>query len=160
MKFQTKVKINFLDFIKKGKFGNIQLGQTKHWILNNFPDPDDFGIGTTLEDAKIWRYGNIEFHFEGNNLFLIFSDYLRELDGGSKLNLDKWIFKNYEKLNLTYVSTQLNLQEIDYCKSIEHFGIRLKTKSQVELDFFGEPATIDLNPAQLNLSSFGLIIRS
>ena len=58
MKLETKINIDILDFIKNGKFDYIKLGQTKEWILNNFPDPD-------ILDFKynIWTYGNIEFHW-------------------------------------------------------------------------------------------------
>lgn len=158
MKFQTKIKIDFLEFIKNGKFDYIKLGQTKEWILNNFPDPDCFSNEFLKPKCNIWTYGNIEFHFnKANELFLIFSDFIYELDGGENLDLDKWIFEDYSKLNLAYILTQLNIQEVDYCKSGDRFGIRLITKSGVELGFAKETDEVIFDSNKLHLTSFSLM---
>lgn len=158
MKFQTKIKIDFLEFIKKSKFDYVKLGQTKEWILNNFPDPDYFSDEFLKPKCSIWTYGNIEFHFnKANELFKIFSDYISELDGGENLDLDKWILEDYSKLHLTYVLTQLNIQEIDYCKSSDSFGVRLTTKSGVELGFAKEIDEFVSEPNQLHLTYFSLM---
>ena len=155
MKLQTKIKIDFWDFIKNGKFDCIKLGQTKEWILNNFPDPDNFSADFLSSKYNIWTYGNIEFHFnKSSELFLIYSDYLDKLDGGDNLELNKWIFETFPKLNLIYVITKLNEQEIDYCKSSEQFCVRLTTKNGVELGF--EKDNIVSDPNQLHMTYFGL----
>jgi len=44
-----------LELFKTGKFVFIKIGQSKNWILNNFPYPDDFEAGKTLETSEIWR---------------------------------------------------------------------------------------------------------
>lgn len=157
MKLPSKIKIDFLDFIKNGKFDYIKLGQSKEWIINNFPDPDDFSEIFLNKTYTIWTYGNIEFHFDNKNeLVLIFSDYLHELHGGENLDLDKWIFEDYSKLNLSYVLTELNEQEIDYCKSSDHFGVRLSAKSGVELFFAKDLEEVISDPNLLHISSFQL----
>lgn len=95
MKFNTKIHIVFLDFIKHGKFDVIKLGQSKEWILNNFADPDKFDENPWIfkrSNCSIWTYGNIEFHFDKeNNLWLIFSDYLEQLDGGKYKYSVRWL---------------------------------------------------------------------
>jgi len=157
MKLPSKIKIDFLDFIRNGKFDYIKQGQSKEWILNNFPDPDDFSEIFLNKTCTIWTYGNIEFHFDTNNLLvLIFSDYLHELDGGENLDLDKWIFEDFSKLNLAFVLTQLNEQEIDYCKSSDQFGVRLLTKSGVELFFAKDLDEVVSNPNLLQINCFQL----
>lgn len=157
MKLQTKIKIDFLGFIKYGKFDFIKLGQTKEWILNNFPDPDDYSTDFLTSKYTIWTYGNIEFHFDkSNELFLIYSDYINKLDGGENLDLNKWILEDYSKLTLAYVTTKLNEQEIDYCKSTDSFFVRLKTRSGVELGFEKEPDNVISDPNQLHLTYFEL----
>ncbi len=79
MKLNCKLELNILDFFKSGIFDFIKLGQSKDWILANFPDPDDFGMGKDLKSAAIWRYGNIEFYFSNEILVMIFSDYINQL---------------------------------------------------------------------------------
>lgn len=70
--------------------------------------------------------------------------------------MNKWIFEDYSKLNLAYVLTQLNIQEIDYCKSSDRFGVRLITKNEVELGFTKETDEVVIEPNQLHLTSFSL----
>jgi hypothetical protein len=107
------IDIDLLAFIKTGKFDYIKLGQTKEWILNNFPDPDDTAIGGLK--SLVWRYGNIEFHFDDNDkLFLIFSDYIDTLDGGPNLRLHKWIFDKPKELTLANVVRQFAVERMSY----------------------------------------------
>ena len=107
------INIDLLTFIKTGKFDYIKLGQTKEWIIENFPDPDD-----TYQDnynSPIWFYGNIEFHFhEDEKLFLIYSDYIDTLDGRQSLRLQKWIFDEPDKLTLDNVIRHLTKERVDF----------------------------------------------
>ncbi|EHH6118450.1 hypothetical protein J8O47_002069 [Listeria monocytogenes] len=49
MKLNKPVEIEMETFIQKGEFDCIKIGQTKEWILNNFPDPDSISnIGHNL----------------------------------------------------------------------------------------------------------------
>jgi hypothetical protein len=88
MKLTDKIHIDILSFIRTGKFDYLKIGQTKEWILNNFPDPDDIGIGDTIKNAQIWFYGNIELHFDKDELSLIFSENIVGLDGGPSIEFD------------------------------------------------------------------------
>ena len=68
-----KINISIQDFFIKGKFDYLKPGQSKSWILDNFPAPDDFGGAKVFEKATIWRYGNIELHFiEGKVVYDFF----------------------------------------------------------------------------------------
>jgi hypothetical protein len=90
---------------------------------------------------------------------LIFSDYIEELDGGENLELDKWIFEDYSKLNLAYVLSELNKNGIDYCKSSNIHEVRLKTKNGVELNFNIEHENFKMDSNLLMLSSISLYDR-
>jgi len=80
---ERPVVVDLYDFIIKGAFDCIKIGQTKEWILNNFPDPDDVENGFHMtKKGSIWTYGNIEFHFSDNILFLIFCDNFSTFDEG------------------------------------------------------------------------------
>jgi len=162
MNLKEPVEIDFLDFFKTGKFDFLKLGQTKEWVLNNFPDPDGNFDRETLTNKKgfdIWTYGDIELHFENKELFLIYSDYWYEwkFDGGKSLKLNKWIFEDISKLNLRFVLEVLNIHNIDYKKKTENLGILLRLNSGVELTFENINDIEDLNPNDFHLSSFGLV---
>lgn len=75
MKLKDPIQVDLLEFFRIGKFDYLKLGQTKEWIINNFPDPD--GMNTDTYESPIWVYGNIELHFnDDETLYLIYSDYI------------------------------------------------------------------------------------
>ncbi|NEO88705.1 MAG: hypothetical protein F6J87_31435, partial [Spirulina sp. SIO3F2] len=43
--------------------------------------------------ARIWRYGDVEFHFDHWVVWLIFSDHDNLIDGGSSLQINPWIIR-------------------------------------------------------------------
>jgi hypothetical protein len=113
MTLTVPIDIDLLTFIRTGEFDYIKLRQTKEWIINNFPDPDD--TYKDNYDSPIWFYGNIEFHFNDNNeLFLIYSDHIDTLNGGQSLRLKKWIFDKPEELTIENVVGHLAKERINY----------------------------------------------
>ncbi len=148
MKFNNKIKVSIKEFFLYGKFDFIELGQSKEWILNNFPNPDDFGSGNTIQKAKVWRYGNLEFHFEKDRLNMIFSDYIDNLSIGNNLILEKWILKKPSKLFLKNVINKLNKQKMDF--SICH----IKTLNYVELFLHKSKVTLTFCPYENGCATF------
>ncbi len=138
MHLNHKVNIDLLEFCKLGKFDYLELGKTKEWIFNNFPNPDDCdAIGDNAYQQNIWLYGNIELHFHEDLLYLIFSDYLWSLDSGPSLELNKWIFSNFDQLKLGFVIEALIEENIafnlGYCnKEMIYLDLSL---SKVRLSF-------------------------
>lgn len=54
--------------------------------------PPSWGLGISWSRAKIWRYGDVEFHFHNTqNITVIFSDHDHLADGGETLMLDPWV---------------------------------------------------------------------
>lgn len=165
MKLKEPIEIDLLDFFKTGKFDYLKLGQTKEWILNNFPDPDgDFDKEDLLKEKgfDIWQYGDIELHFENQKLFLIYSDYWYEwkFEGGVSLNLKKWIFNDISKLNLSFVLEAFNTHNIDYKKKTDNLGVLLRLNSGIQLTFENINDIENLNVNNFHLSSFGLVVEN
>ncbi len=171
MKLKGKINIDFEEFFTTGKFDFLKLGKTKEWILNNFPDPDGFDEYPEIYKDDIWRYGNIELHFNNEELFLIFSDYINDLDGGDSLNLKKWFLENPEKLKLSDVISELNSKHVDFLKSTNKTGqttVNLELESGVGLGFYLEEKSGEdydefllrcknTNQNEFNLGSFSLM---
>lgn len=125
-------------FFKYGKFDFIKIGKSKEWILNNFPDPDFLERNPEIRNSPIWNYGNLEFHFEQDTLFMIFSDYIEELNGGKSLKLNKWFLNKTDELTLIEVIKKLIDEKINFKKKsneIGQFSVRLKLESGVILGF-------------------------
>jgi hypothetical protein len=97
------MKISLQEFIKTGHFGPVNACVTRTGLRTLLGPPDDFGCPPTSEDkAGIWKYGDMEFHFDSEKddarLFLVFSDALERegvdvLHGGKRIDLDTWIIR-------------------------------------------------------------------
>jgi len=104
------MKISLLDFIKTGKFGTAELGQTTQWINNNFAVPDS--KNWIKKGTGIWLYGALEFHFFDDILRLIWCDNLSELISTEQFILDRSILDhtdNYFPPLCSYLA-ELNIQ--------------------------------------------------
>lgn len=157
MNINHPIEIDFLEFFKTGKFDYLKLGQTKEWILNNFPEPD-----STFENKKggfdIWAYGDLELHFKDNQLILIFSDYWSEnkINAGNHILLKPWIFEDTSKLTLNFVLKALNTNHIDYTKKTTSLSIVLYLENGIELTFESTSDIANSDPNNFKLSAFGL----
>ena len=156
MNFNHKIKIHLLDFFKTGKFDYLQIGKAKEWILNNFPDPDEFGAGKTLQSATIWRYGNIELHFANDKLNQIYTDYISDMDAGEGIELDKWILANPNNLNVDNVIKELLVEKIDFIvkqvvEPLQQVSVGL-VDSKVHIIFQSDEEYIDSDDNSYNLN--------
>ena len=138
MKLNFPIEISMEDFVKKGKFDCIQIGQSKEWIINNFPDPD-YGYSMSYKDT-IWCYGSFQFFFAKNQLASIFCENLA-LDVPESLKIDKWIFnlpvtllKFIEILNNDYVD--FNLEHHNPKHGLSSRVTITIASSKVKLDFY------------------------
>ncbi len=157
MKINHPIKIDLLEFIRTGKFDYLQLGQTRAWVLNHFPDPDGFKQGDNWRRNKfeIFTYGNFELHFYQDILYLIFSDNL-DLDGGPSLKLtNQWILEKEEELTLPYVINELLKEKIDFRTFTDDslFSIKLQTIGKTILHFETEEIS---DPQQYKLNAIWL----
>lgn len=80
------------DFLRTGEFGPVRLGVSRAELQGYLGEPEDWGPAPKAKHhAGIWKYGDIEFHFNGDTLWLIFADDVEELRGGETIDLDPWI---------------------------------------------------------------------
>lgn len=117
MKINHKIKIDLLDFIKTGKFDHLKLGMSKEEVLRVFPEPEYWGTEKKYRLDPVWLYGNFELHFQDENLFMIFNDYVDSLDGGLILEIDPWIFKPDQKIRISDFINSLIAEKIDFTKT-------------------------------------------
>ena len=124
MHINHKIKIDLREFFKYGKFDYLQIGQTKEWIHNNFPAPDE-------EYEDIWRYGNLELYFTDDRLVQISTQSIESISGGEKLQLETWIFEQPELLTLHYVLSQLLVERIEF--EVKHSMTAYNCQTSVRL---------------------------
>lgn len=136
---QIKVDVDLLDFVKTGKFGFLKLGESKDEIINQGFPPEDWLNGESKESSTIWRYGNIELHFDnGHNLSGIFTDYVSDIDGGESISISNWwILPNgVKKPDLLRTLKELNGLGLNYTKTTFDVGyVELKLSNGVYFSF-------------------------
>ena len=94
IELKNPIDVSLRDLILNEHFECARLGVSKEWLSKNFPEPDNYMADETAETSNIWQYGNLEFHFHEDILYMIFTDYVESVDGGPKLNLDSWNLKS------------------------------------------------------------------
>lgn len=88
----TQIIVSMQDFLRSGEFGPIRLGISRDQLRGHLGDPEDWGPFPKSErHATIWKYGDIEFHFNEDTLWLIFADNVEKLRGGRAIDLDPWV---------------------------------------------------------------------
>ncbi|PKV51537.1 hypothetical protein ATE84_3622 [Aquimarina sp. MAR_2010_214] len=136
---QIKVDIDILDFVKTGEFGFLKLGESKEEIISQGFPPEDWLNGETKESSRIWRYGNIELHFDnGNHLSGIFTDYVSDIDCGESISISNWWILPNGKASPDLLSTikELNYLNLDYTKTTFNVGyIELKLSNGIYFSF-------------------------
>lgn len=158
MTFNHPIPVSLRDFICSGKFDCIKPGQTKEWIISNFPDPDDFAPEFLSREYPIWTYGDFEFHFnKQNELFLLFTERLDTLEAGESITLDKWFLTDYSGMTLDFILAKLNNEELDYHKTSDRFSVVVQVKSGVKFTFAKDPVTGYSSENTLLLTSLSLI---
>jgi hypothetical protein len=138
------VRVSLRDFLTTGRFGPVHIAATREVVEGAFGPPDDRDArAPTDETATIWKYGDIEFHFDGDgrhaSLRLIHADYFSVPQGGPKIDLDPWLIsgtlrQDVAEVELTKAGVAYTSRQYDYDSEVDE----LRTSVGVSLLFSGE----------------------
>jgi len=111
-------RVSLKDVLRTGEFGNVRFGLSEPEILALLGPPDD--VGTTTRKRKrplLWKYGEVEFHFDFQtpNLIGIAINFWEERSipsGGTVIELDPWIIQG--GLEWSELRPWLDAEAIDY----------------------------------------------
>ena len=132
------LQISLRDFLETGSFGPVALGQKRDIVKSLLGEPDDFSNDRTKHGKpRIWKYGDIEFHFDDLDdcLNMIHSDDFLVPIGSKKFDLDPWILK--DELSLANAMEILSVEGIGFEETDAPCGYLrwLKTSANVYLAF-------------------------
>jgi len=136
------MKASLKTLIQSGTLGPIEPGMHRSAIEQTFGSPDDWMASTpTFHKSPIWKYGDVELHFEGDSLSMIFMDDLANPAGGPKMDLDPWIIND----GLTCAEAEGHLVQAGIEFTVADFshndnGIHLTTTGGTTLAFAGDDA--------------------
>ncbi len=77
-----------LELVRSGMFGPLRHGMTREELRHLLGAPPLWGTQQSEDHADIWRYGDIEFHFDKLEVSFIFSDQENLTGGSSALEID------------------------------------------------------------------------
>lgn len=94
----TPVPTSLEDFARTGQLGPISLGASRAEVARAFGTPTDYHVnlnsgGNSLETSAIWKYGDIEFHFDDDRLWLFHCDVFDVPQGGGGMALYPWVVR-------------------------------------------------------------------
>lgn len=94
--------------------------------------------GFAFSASPIWKYGDIEFHFDQDRLWMIFADQIRDLKGAG-FQLDAWVLNGRARVEDVVLALQrakipFLKRPLDLCER----GVQLETVSGVALTFCGQ----------------------
>ncbi len=150
------IKVSVRDFLKTGELGPVRLGMSREQVQELLGEPDDTGGNSRRHRVPtIWKYGDLELHFEqgGNRLTLIHADDFDVLSGGEVLEIDAWIA--HKGISLDQVEKELELAHIPYCRKDSLYGpdtIVLSIGANVQMTFTCDPARRDSHASLVSLS--------
>lgn len=134
------MKISLRDFAATGKFGAIELGTRRANVRDILSEPPNWGAPSeNPERAAIWKYGDIEFYFSEDVLWMIFTDDFNIPRGCEQFELDAWKVKS----NCTPNEMKAYLSEENIAYRVENFpyidsSVRLICESGTTMTFGSE----------------------
>ena len=115
---QGQVKASMLEFARTGQLGPLRCGMSRDELLAAVGPPSDWMLDTVdriksrMETSGIWWYGDVEFHFDEDRVWMIFSDHSPLTDGGKTLLIDPWIIR--AELPRLKFEAELTLRGIEF----------------------------------------------
>lgn len=145
MRHTRKITVSMLDFLRTGQFGPVHLGISRDQLRDYLGEPEAWSLGSsrhptrTPARAAVWKYGDVEFHFNGNTLVLIFADHVRILKGGEAIDLNPWVLSGkatVKQVLSDLEAAQISCQRIDW--KFDSTTERFRFGAGVELLFWDE----------------------
>ena len=112
-------KISLIEVIKKWDAVSGFFGLSHTELRELLGMPTGWGIDQKMEVARIWRYGDIEFHFNDNVVWMLYSDHNHMTIGAGLLEIDPWILRR--GLNRTDFENALKKESIPYTSRVHEF---------------------------------------
>jgi hypothetical protein len=109
------IRIDFLDFLKTGKFDYLKLGQTIQEVEQILPLPDEKVEEHKAFDLISWRYAELVLNFRKQKLAdLRLYAATDRINFGDAFKVYPWIFERPDQLSMEQVILSLTRAKIDF----------------------------------------------
>ena len=82
------MSVSIIESLNTGSIGRLSLGVMRHRVGSILGEPSDTAVLDPASIQTIWKYGNVEFHFNQNLLTLIHADTDDLFYGGQSLVIE------------------------------------------------------------------------
>ena len=136
------MKVSLREWIATGRFGAIELGVMRADVEHHLGLPPQWSMpAKTPQSATIWKYGDIEFYFQDDKLWMIFADDFEVPRGAANLELKTWIVErtcqpSEMERHLNDANVAYRVEDFPYADN----GVRIIAQSGATLTFCGEDA--------------------
>ena len=134
------IHASMLELARTGDLGSLRSGMTREELRELLGAPPVWGTQQAEDRADIWRYGDIEYHFDNLAVSFIFSDHENLTDGGPTLKIDPWVVRR--GLSRTEFQFMLAKQNIHFTVARPQYDdsqCHVTTDSGVVFSFVDEP---------------------
>lgn len=132
-----------LDFARSALLGPIHCGLPREELRKLLGEPPDWACpANSASQARIWRYGDVEFCFGDDlkDVLMIYSDHEDLTSGGGTLHLDPWVIRR--GLGRSQLEDALARMGVDFAVERPAYDTRqrlLVTAANVTFNFMEEP---------------------
>jgi hypothetical protein len=140
------IRVALQSFVASGSLGPVSLGMSRARLHAELGPPDDVGGESRRQSqSRIWRYGDLEFHFGGDNLSLIYLERVSGPDavpaGGDCVDLDPWVLVRDAPFNTVLAALQAASLPYRVFSQPDLDRTLIRFPSGVDLGFSGTIAT-------------------
>ena len=129
-----------LKLARTGNFGSLRCGMTREKLQELLGAPPIWGTQQIEDRADIWRYGNIEYHFDNLAVSFIFSNHENLTNGGSTLKIDPWIVRrNLPRSEFEFMLAKQSIQFTVARPQHDDSQCHVTTDSGIVFSFVDEP---------------------
>lgn len=136
------MKASLRNFLQLGVLGSIEPGMKRAAIEHQLGAPEAWeATAPNYHNATIWKFGDIEFHFQHNTLDMLFMDEFSIPHGGHQIELEAWVING--SLTCPAAERHLLAEGIAYGKEVVPYndnGTHLITSANTVLAFSGADA--------------------
>ncbi len=122
------IDVSLSDVITGGVFGPIFIGMTSDRVREILGEPEATApVSRKDRRPGIWRYGDLQFIFDGserNQLGSVFMDNFDIPSGGRAISLDPWIIRG--GIALEEVEQHLRAARIDFRRAVDRYDQSIK----------------------------------
>jgi hypothetical protein len=137
-------QVSLLELCRTGKFGALHIGSSETEMIEYLGEPTSWA-NTKANEDKFCHYGDVQFFFDKQQIWLIHIDWFNGPNNAPRLNephqLEPW--KIREGASLEEIQNALHAEFLAFQSETKHGSILLKLESGTKIYFDEQTQTLN-----------------